>query len=334
MRKQPTQPVLAFEPQLDLLANPMILDTIDPDIGIAREFQISGQIWGRYELWKDWPADPDPARLAWREQFRCEDVSAFRGEPNGTVWRLTSIGYVFRRVNGALAFNAQPNQVLGQEIVEVEIRRLALNPPGQAALCVRTGGTCLIRTKGRVLGGSAGAGIYYRLGTGTPSVSGTGASVTGTPAMAAATVYDDSLEAVFGVTLEELRAMANYVVGSATDFPSPVPRNTLVVCEVPVTFTDVRPLKGTGVVVCLGDVTVDPSSYSSFNGLLYVGGNLVLREPVEVTGAAVVGGAVLVQGSADTASISYDDGVLNMLRTELGSYRLSSAFAHPRRQRF
>jgi hypothetical protein len=185
-----------------------------------------------------------------------------------------------------------------------------------------------------VLGGSAGAGIYYRLGTGTPSVSGAGASVTGTPALSAATVYDDSLEAVFGVTVEELRAMANYVISNAADFPSPVPRNTLVVCEVPVTFDDVRPLRGTGVVVCLGDVTVDPSSYSGFNGLLYVSGNLVLREPSEINGATVVGGTVLLQGSADTSSLIYDDGILNMLRGELGSYRLSGAFAHPRRQRF
>jgi hypothetical protein len=334
MRKQSSQPVLALEPQLDLLAVPAITDTIEPDIGIVREFQINGQVWGRYEVWKDWPTDPDPSRLAWRNQFRCEDISAFRGEPNGTVWRLTSIGYVFRRVNPAVAFRVQPNQVLGQEIVEVEVRRLALSPPGQAALCVRNGGTCLVRTKGRVLGGDAGAGIYYRLGNGTPSVSGTGATVTGTPAQSAATVYDDSLDAVFGLTLDELRAVANYVITNAADFPSPVPQNTLVVCEVPVTFTDERPLRGTGVVVCLSDLTVDPSSYSSFNGLLYVGGNLVLREPSEITGATIVGGTVLVQGSADLAILSYDDGILNILRNEVGSYRLASAFSHSRRQRF
>src|SRR5262249_6074810 len=58
-RKQTAQPVTAFQPQLDETARPPVLDTSEPDVGIVREFQISGSLWGRYEVWKDWPADPD-----------------------------------------------------------------------------------------------------------------------------------------------------------------------------------------------------------------------------------------------------------------------------------
>ena len=56
MRKQTSQPVTAFSPQLDTSVTPPILDTLDPAIGIVREFEITNSIWGRYEVWKDWDA--------------------------------------------------------------------------------------------------------------------------------------------------------------------------------------------------------------------------------------------------------------------------------------
>jgi hypothetical protein len=334
MRKQSSQPVLAFQPQLDNSVSPPVLDTIDPQIGLVREFQITGSVWGRYEAWKTWAGDPDPVRAAWRNQFECVDVSPFRGEPNGTIWKLMSVGYVFKRSDDTVPFNQQPNQVLGQEVMDVEVRRLAINPPGTAAICTRNGGGCQILTKGRILGGSRGTGIYFLNGSGVPTVSGAGSSVTGTPATAAAMTYADTISNVFGVTATELRAMANYVVTSATDFPSPVPTNTLLVCDVPMTFTAAQPLKGTGVVVFNSNVTIAPSSYSNFNGLIYVAGNFAMREPSEVAGSLVVLGTCTIQGNADTSSISYDEGILHALRTELGSYRISGAFGRPRSQRY
>ena len=60
-RKSKTQPVTDFDPVFDPGANPPVLETIDPEIGIVREFQISGSVWGRYEVWKKWDSDPDPA---------------------------------------------------------------------------------------------------------------------------------------------------------------------------------------------------------------------------------------------------------------------------------
>lgn len=332
-RKQTSQPVIAFAPQLDAAASPPVLETIDPEIGLVREFQITESIWGRYEVWKAWVSDPDAARLAWREQMQCQDVSSMRGNLSpGSIWRLRSLGYVFRRVDPNVAFNQAPNQVIGREMAEVEARRLALQPPGQSAVCTRTGSTASVQTRGRIIGGSVAAGIYYLNGTGSPSVSGTLASVTGTPNMSASTTYDDSFEAVFGVGQGELTAMADYVVTNSADFPSPVPVDTLVFSTVGMNFTAAKPLKGTGVVAIVGNTTIGVGSYSAFSGLLYVQGNLTIREPSEIQGAVVVTGSITVQGNSDYATVTYDDAILTHLRQELGTYRLSSAVARPMAQ--
>jgi len=330
LRKQTAQPVTDFEPALDNGANPPILDTIDPAIGIVREFEITESIWGRYEVWKEWDTDPDPTRLAWRQQMECGDISDLRGNLSpGSVWRIRSLGYVFRRVDENAAFNQAPNQVIGQDMAEVEARRLALQPPGQSALCARSGSSVNVLTRGRVLGGTVASGLYYLNGTGSPTTSGTGATLTGTPNSSAATTYDDSFEAVFGVSLDELDAMADYVVSAAIDFPNPVPIDTVVVAHTPMTFTAASPLKGTGVVVCIGNTTIGQGSYSSFSGLLYVQGNLTMREPCEIQGAVVVTGTVRIEGNLDYATIQYDDAILQHLRQELGTYRLSSAVSRP-----
>lgn len=330
LRKQTSQPVTAFEPHLQPSSTPPVLDTIDPEIGIVREFQITESIWGRYEVWKRWDADPDSERRAWRQKMQCLDVSDPRGHLSpGSIWQLRSLGYVFRRVDENAAFNEAPNQVLGQELAEVEARRLALQPPGQAALCCRTGSGVRVMTRGRVLGGTAAAGLYYLNGSGTVTVSGTGATLTGTPARSAATTYDDSFNTVFGVSLDQLKAMADYVVTTTTGFPNPVPIDTVVVSLVGQSYTAAYPLKGTGVVVVTGNTTINAGSYSSFSGLLYVQGNLTIREPCEIQGAVVVTGSITVQGNLDYATIQYDDDILQHLRQELGTYRLSSAVSRP-----
>lgn len=327
-RKQTSQPVVAFVPVLDTVANPPVLDTIDPDIGIAREFRITGTTWGRYEVWKDWPGDPDPQRLAWRNQMRVQDVSAARGNLSpGSAWRIRSVGYVFRQVDPNVPFNQLPNQIIGQEVADVEVRRLALQPPGQAALCSLRGDAVTVNTRGRVLGGASAAGVFYPVLTGNPVLG--GGSITGTPALSAMAGYAGTVEAVFGVGVDELKTMADMVINDPNEFPATLPMNSLVVCTTPITFTAVRPLRGTGVVVFLGNVTVLPGTNSTFSGLLFVDGVLSLRAPADIQGAVVTTGAVSLQGVTDFASITYDDGILNSLRQTLGSYRLSGATSRP-----
>ena len=112
-----------------------------------------------------------------------------------------------------------------------------------------------------------------------------------------------------------------------------MPLDSVVLSTTGITFSATMPLRGTGVVAIVGNTTIGQGSYSAFSGLLYVDGDLVVREPCEIQGAVVVTGSVTIQGASDYATLSYDDGILEHLRQEIGTYRLSSAMSRPVRPR-
>ncbi len=334
MRRQTSQPVVSFAPVLDPGATPAVLDTIDPDIGLVREFKITGKTWARYEVWKRWDADPDAARLAWRQQYQSEDVSASRaGASPGTVWRVRSVGYIYNRIDPDIAYDELPNHVIASQVATNECRRMVIGLPGQAAVNVADGNSCHINTNGRIVGGGTGAGIYYPSGTGTPTVGPVGANrVTGTPNLATAVGYDDSYEGVFGLSFAELQALATLVVTDETDLPSPMPAMGLVVidCGSTVQFDAALPLLGTAVVIVRGNCTLLSGNNSNFSGLLYVEGNLTIRSPSIINGSIVCTGNMTVQGAADYATINFDVDVLQSLMTQLGNYRTSNITLLPR----
>ncbi|MBX3464724.1 MAG: hypothetical protein KF830_16260 [Planctomycetes bacterium] len=335
LRRQTSQPVTTFTPQLDASASPPQLDTIDPEIGLVREFRITGTTWARYEVWRPWPGDPDAARLARRQLWQVDDVSRPRaGASPGSVWKLRSVGYVYRRSSTAVPFDSPPNTVLASQIAEVEVRRLTITLPGQAAVNVRDGNSCHINTNGRIVGGT-GAGIFYPQGTGSPTVGPASATrVTGTPSLAPSVTYDDSYQAVFGLSFAELSAMANRVVTSADDFPNPIPDSSIVIVDMPTLQINAsRPLNGTGIVIVRGNLVMNAGNNSLFSGLLYVEGNLTVRAPSEINGSVICGGNMTVQGASDFATINFDEGVLDALLSRFGNYRLSSTTFLPRQSR-
>jgi hypothetical protein len=334
LRRQTSQPVTVFEPQLDPAATPAVLDTEDPDIGLVRDFKISGNLWARYEVWKEWAADPDPDRLTWREQFNCQDVSSPKvGAAAGSAWRLRSIGYVYRQMDPTLPFNEAPNLVLATELAETDVLRAIINLPGQAAINTSRGGNCRIRSGGRVYGNGL-AGIYFPISSGSPNLS--GGTVVGIPGTSGVVDddYDDSYESVFGLTFAELSSMADQVITTASAFPSPLPDSALIVAEVPtLTFNASLPLTGAGLVIVKGNVNISQGSNSLFSGLLYVEGNLTIYEPCEINGSVVCTGNVNVRGNSDFSTINYDEGALSALMQTFGNYRRANSLFLPRRNR-
>lgn len=331
LRRQTSQPVITFSPVLDTVATPQILDTIEPDIGLVREFKITGKTWARYEVWKPWAGDPNPTRLAWRQQYQCEDVSASRAQSSpGTVWRLRSVGYIYERVDPGVPFNQAPNRVLSSHVAVNEVRRMVISLPATAAVNVQQGSTCVINANGRIVGGASQAGLVYA-GTGPSAAS--LARVSGTPqsGVAVGSPYRGTYEDVFGVTLDALKSSATLVVTNTADIPNPMPEMGLVVIDAgAVTFTAAKPLVGTGIVVVRGNVTISPGSNSNFSGLLYVDGDLTMRSPCEINGSVLCLGSMLMQGAADYATINYDGDILSTLMTQLGNYRQSSTTWLPR----
>jgi hypothetical protein len=309
-RRQSTQPVSNFTPVRDLLVNPPVIDTDDPTIGIVREFEINGSLWGRYEI----------------RRTEVRDVSAERKMVGiGIVWYLRSWGYVFRRHDSTMPYNQEPNRVLAVNSLETEIRRMTLAAPGAAALCSENGGATVIGNKGSLAGLSTGAGLFYKAGTGSPSFL-SGSTVTGSPNASSSSIYDSTCQAVFGVSEQELRSLSDDRITTNAAFPSPVPKNYLLFVDTNVTFDITRPLRGSGIVYVNGDLTVNSGSNSFFSGFLYVKGNLILHAPASISGTVVVRGSVDVSGVGDKAEIYFDDGTLSALRTEVGQYRLFGAF--------
>ncbi|MEC7724782.1 MAG: hypothetical protein VYD05_04665 [Planctomycetota bacterium] len=336
LRRQTSQPVTEFHPILDEGAVPPVLDTEDQAIGLVRDFQISGSLWARYEVWREWAADPDPDRLMWREQFHCQDISAPKAGRNaGAAWRLRSVGYVYRRHDESLPFNAKPNVVLATEMTETDVLRAVINLPGEAAVNVGDGNSCHINTNARI-NGAENAGIYFPAGTGRPTTGPRNQQrVTGYPALSRAASYDDSYQAVFGLTFAEISSMADMIVTDEADFPNPIPDNALIVVDVGSTFNvdSSRPLTGTGLVVVNGNMVMNTGNNSLFSGMLYVDGNFTMRAPSEINGSVIVTGNMTVQGSGDYATINFDADALSSLMSNFGAYRRVNSIYLPRRSR-
>jgi hypothetical protein len=328
-RLQPSQPVQVFKPVLDKTADPQLLDTDDPEVGLVRNFPVNGAFWGRYEVWKQWDADPDAERRAWRQKMQVKDVSALRNDPqSGSVWRLKCIGYVFRRVDPNKAFDEAPNHVLSTEVLETEIRRLNLTPPGAAALLVEDGANVTIKGKGEVNGGGKGAGVGYKQGKTSPPGKALG-RLKGNPASSPNPDYDASVEKVFGMKNNELRGMADVSVTKESDFPSPIPNNSIIYSDVPfLTLDSGQPLSGFGVVYHTGNLTLQPGNSSNFSGLLYVNGDLLVTAPAELKGTVIVTGTATVEGTGDVAALMYDPEVLSVLQARFGQYRFSTPVRH------
>lgn len=318
-RRQPAQPVGAFTPRRDLTAIPPVNETDDPSVGIVREFEISPGYYGRYEVRAfddrngNGRADPGEGVV---------DVTPNRAlTGSGAAWHLESHGFVYRRVDATKPWNVEPNERVAHASVSTEIRRMALVPPATSALCCSRGDRVTVGARGHVDGVGAG-GVTFAPSTGTPTVTG---DLVGTPTYGSVAGYDASWGAVFGVTPDELKALASVRMPGGGSLPQPFPSDGLVFVEGNVTATAAAPLKGTGILVVQGNLTIATGSNSYFSGLVYVTGNYVQNAPSMVRGTVIVGGTATVQGGTDFAELFHDGGVLGRLLAEVGAYRISRA---------
>lgn len=305
-RRQQIQPVMTFAPQRDLSQTPPLNETDDAAIGLMRDFVISrpGRVRGRFEV----------------RMTAVEDVSVRRGkEGPGTIWLLESEGIVYHQRDPSRPYDLHPNAVIARESMRTEIQRLTLVLPANAAINAARGDAVSSQSKTRLMG-NKNIAIAYPPATGTPSTSGT---VTGDPARSTVDPYNGGIPSVFGVSQQELINMADLVVSGAADLPADLPDMYLICVRGDAAFTPSRPLRGSGILVVFGSLTIDAGTASSFNGLIYVTGNYTQNAPSQVSGAIVGGGPIAIRGSSDFSEVVYDSAILTQIQRQMGQYRFN-----------
>lgn len=305
-RRQQIQPVTAFAPQRDLSADPPVNETDDSSIGLMRDFVISvpGRVRGRFEV-----------RVA-----EVEDVSVRRGkEGAGTIWLVQSEGIVYNQRDGTKAYDEYPNTVIARESMRTEIQRLTLVLPANAAINATRADRVSSQSKTRIMG-NKNIGIAYPPLTGSASISGT---LTGNPTRSTVDPFNYSIDSVFGVSQQELINMADLVVNSVNDLPADLPEMYLICIRGNATFTPTRPLRGSGILVVFGNLTIDPYTVSSYNGLIYVTGTYTQNAPSQVSGSIVAGNTIAIRGTSDFSEVVYDSSILTQVQRQMGQYRFN-----------
>jgi len=337
-RRQTTQPVTAFNPQLN---PPEANDTDDPSIGLVREFELSPSegLWARYEVRK---IGLYPAR----------DVSYERGvtslsSGNGWVWLIQSVGIIFRKKDPEnydttdfysikpeeegdtqYVINRDAVQVIARAVVATEIRRLVIEPPGggKAAICCRVASNVFLGNRTRVQGTSDGMGLVYAPGTGNPTLQG---EIYGNPPHGADPNYTedaDDVDRVFaGMTKLELRGIADIYTDRVNDLPSPLPNFSFVYIDGNATFNAAHPLRGTGILFVNGNLQISAASNSFFSGIIYVDGQYVQHAPSLISGTIIATERVRLIGSGDYAEVDYDPNIVDQVLFMIGRYRMARA---------
>jgi len=300
--------------------------TLDEDIGLVREFQITGsdRLWGRYEVRRQ-AQDPTVAGV---DTQAVHDITDKRHIPGGAaagqgvVWQIQSFGFVYRRVSPTAPFDQLPNEVVGSGRATTEIRRLTVNLPAQAALIVQDLDDVAVRSQARVDGGDSNIGVASC----RPGSLSSGETVLGTPPTAL--VFNPPpgdtcpfrMDNVFTAAPAELLAMAD-LVADQTSLPAALPDRALVYIQGDVEFDAALPLKGGGVLIVDGDLTIRPNTNSVFRGVIYVTGDVDIKAPAWISGAVVAEGRVTLEGAADQVGLEYDEGMVAMTQNEIGEYR-------------
>jgi hypothetical protein len=309
----------AFYPQLSAG------DTLDQSTGLVKQYAISSSnsLWARYEVKRQQDPSTNPY-----DAHAVHDITNQRIQGHiageGLAWYIESVGYVYRNVNPSLPYNQSPNEVVAHSRVAMEIRRIALTLPANAAVIVNNLNNVTLTSNGRIIGPTSYAGVAYYSGS-AASVSGTGAYIQGTPStyhVSTGTLID--FQSVFGLLPNDLKMMADYDINNLTPMPTAYPSMAIMYIEKNVTFDNTSgtiPLIGGGILYVNGNLTINSGSNTVFSGVIYVTGNVVINGPADISGCLLAAGSVTLNGSGDVAQITYDNSMINSVRNQVGLYR-------------
>jgi hypothetical protein len=269
----------------------------------------------------------------------------------GAVWYLESEGEIFRRSRMDLELGEGPNTRLAVRRVASEIRRVTTSLPALSALVASRGKDVKLKDEARVV--APGTGITYAKGTGSPDVDKKAKIVAPTPTAAVAGwgAYGSvdasgsptiTVEAIFGQDWTTLRTMADVAIGwddktawqkpwKKNRLPYTIPDDGMVVVTADkkglkkVEFDKKYPLRGRGMVLIDGDMSIKKDSGSEFEGILFVDGDLKIEGPVTIKGTVIVTGKVELKGKRGDVEIVHDPAIITRLLGHTDQYRRSKA---------
>lgn len=238
---------------------------------------------------------------------------------------------IFRRPRADLALGEGPNARLAAAEVATEMRRLTIAPPANAAICANRLDYVTIGNRSRLRGSETG--VVAAEYTGSLHIY-SGGEVLADTRSATLPEYTTSYQGIFGVDLSQLKSMADISTSAGTaGLPTQLPDFSLVVIEGDATFTAEHPLRGTGLLVVHGNLTIESGSNSFFNGVLHVSGDVEMRAPAYIRGTLIAQGRVNLAGTGgDYVELEHDPDIVSRLLQVMGQYRLSKATYTPGRR--
>ncbi|MDD5260023.1 MAG: helix-turn-helix domain-containing protein [bacterium] len=293
-------------------------DTEDEATGLVKTYLLNDeeQTWARYEI-KRQPASPQPY-----DAHAVHDITDQRTNfpaGDGLVWYLESQGFIYKKVDPTKNYNEEPNRVLSKSRMSGEIRQLSMSLPVNAAVSCVQGNQVHVNSNGIIDGGTDAYGVA-RVGGSAAVKTGTG-KIIGTPSAQVSGITSPAVDFVFGVTESELKGLADYLVNSISNVPTPYPTMSFVFVEGDLEFNSAHPLVGGGILYVNGDLTLDSTSNTLFSGLIYVTGTTTIEGPALIQGAVVSIGGMTISGLGDVAEIDFDGSILTTVRQQLAYYR-------------
>ena len=319
----------AFQPLFN--ADPLISDTDNQTTGLVKDIRLSDKLYGRYEIKRNNCSSPSKNAV---KDFSNEKGKGADGD--GIIWYVESKGTLyyrddFTKTNGVFVKGPTdaPNRVLQKSTVGVEIQRLKIAVPlypvavtaASGSVGSTVGDRCNIMSDTNAIGG------IYRFNTtvaGSPECSlPTTAAMAQCVQTSTGTSSHQSVDAVFGVTQVELKALADYIYATVANVPKQLP---LAIHYLEgggtgtFTFNSSKPLTGSGILFVNGNLDLPDGASAAFNGVIYVTGTLTVGNG-NTLGGAVVARSLTCNPGSGIAIIEYNHNVVKSIRQKLGLYR-------------
>lgn len=139
------------------------------------------------------------------------------------------------------------------------------------------------------------------------------------------------LEYIFGTSdLTAIQGMADYVYGSQSAIPNPMPNNAFIYVNGDCNFDSNNndpTLSGGGVLFINGHCHIDGNNQNqTYRGVIICMNSYTQQHSSSVTGAVITGGDFKLKGGyQQDASLYYDQSVIDQVNMQVGTYQLNRA---------